>query len=551
MGERLVFNGINAATGDYLTRPMTPEELVQFAAGQPAEPKEHLNEFNERVRQLKDHWDVAEGIDRRDLAQTGWGVIFAHDADPAVREALTPLLDHRRAQATRLNEQFYKEFSGPKGYRPNETKQRWVARMGGVNGPVHAKYGIPYYLLIVGDPERIPFLFQYQLDITFAVGRIHFDTLDEYHRYALSVVQAERGGVVLPRRAAFFPVRNHDDDATMLSADHLVVPLAKELAAETGWSFQVLPSEEATRARLKRLLGGDETPGLLFSASHGVSFPHGHPLQLAHQGALLCQDWPGPREWRQPVPPDFYLTGDDLDPAANPWGMLAFFFACYGAGTPQLDEFAHAQGRRDAIAPQAFLANLPRRLLAHPHGGALAVIGHVERAWGSSFYSDRHGARIETFRSTLARLLKGEPVGAAIEYFNNRYAQLGADLSVRLEDIAFNAEYDPLATASDWTENNDARSYVVVGDPAVRLMVGDAAPAARPTLDASELQLPIGTPADPLAAAKAGLRTTLDQLAGALGERQAALDRPGLGADDLAGAQAASERLLQFLRGGI
>src|SRR5258706_541129 len=58
-----------------------------------------------------------------------------------------------------------------------------------------------------------------------------------------------------------------------------------------------------------------------------------------------------------------------------------------------------------------------------------------------------------------------------MEYFNERYAELAASLSSNLEDLRYNKNVDPQELANNWTANNDARGYAILGDPAVRLNV--------------------------------------------------------------------------------
>jgi len=471
--ESLIFNGINGATGDYLLPEMKSKQISEIARGE-----EQDDEYNKELRWWYQQISSAtfapkEGIDSNDLAQSGWGVIFAHGADPSTREALSELLEHRRMQATKKYEHYYKEYVNADAYRPGESKPKFLARHGAGPGVADPE-NVPYYLLIVGDPESIPYRFQYQLDVQYAVGRIHFNTLDEYAQYAHTVVTAETGGMALPRQTTFFGVENPDDRATKLSTNHLIKPLAELLAKEhSDWKIQSVLGNEATKAKLGQFLGGSETPALLFTAGHGMGFPDGHELQLSDQGALLCSDWPGPLNWKKAISRDHYFSGTDLADNAHLNGLVTFHFACYGAGTPRLDDFAHQAFKKPvSIAPHAFISRLPQRMLGHPKGGALAVIGHVERAWGYSFMWERAGRQLAVFESALKRLLKGNTVGSAMEYFNERYAELASDLSVELEDIEkYGKIPDDDELAGMWTANNDARSYVIIGDPAVRLCV--------------------------------------------------------------------------------
>jgi hypothetical protein len=109
-------------------------------------------------------------------------------------------------------------------------------------------------------------------------------------------------------------------------------------------------------------------------------------------------------------------------------------------------------------------------MLAHSKGGALAVVGHVERAWGYSFSEGKDGAQVTVFKSALQALLNGHSIGYAFEAFNSRYAELSSDLTASLDDAEFGKVIPPADLARKWTANNDARNYVVLGDPAVRLM---------------------------------------------------------------------------------
>jgi hypothetical protein len=459
MPTREVFNGIDGSTGDYLpatgtilNRPLGPGVLHEY-------------------RQWVEHYGIdyldrptVEGIDSKSIASAGWGVIFAPGIGQDVREALQPLLDLRGGQAG----SYFKSFD----YSAGKTKQEFLNDQKAGLGPADPKK-VPYYLLLVGDPRTIPFRFQYELDVQYAVGRIYFDAPEEYGNYARSVVAAETGKGNLPtRQVTLFGVGNPNDSATQSTLRDLVIPLADALReAENPWPLSLVLEKDATKARLGQILGGGQTPALLFTGSHGMAFPANDPRQLSCQGALLCQDWPGPVQWKKEIPPDFYFSSEDVGNKSL-LGLIAIHFACHSAGSPDLSDFSDDTLAEPArIAPYPFLSRLPRRLLSQPSGGALAVLGHIDRAWTTSFsWMQGNGPQIEVFESTVKRLLAGYPVGSAMEYINQRHAELSVELSGLFIDRDRQVGTSRSLTARIWRANQDARNFVVIGDPAVRLV---------------------------------------------------------------------------------
>jgi hypothetical protein len=512
MSEKLLYaNGIHGVSGDYLLSPRRPEDLAAIALSSgPDRGSAHWHTLQSRARsKTLPYGGHAPSLDYQDLAQVGWGILFA-DADeettPAIREALSVLLEYRKKQAG----SFYRELTGPDAYRAGESGHDFLARHGVGPGPFDPSRGMPYYLLIVGHPETIPYAVQDDLGVQFAVGRLSFETLDEYASYAKSVVVVESGKLTLPPQAAFFGVRNPDDKATILTSNKLVIPLAEHITlGQTQWEVAAVVKEEATHSRLSHLIGGDETPAILFAASHSVGFPPGHPNQLPHQGALLCQDWPGTRRWEGPIPQDFVFAADDLDSSARLLGTMMFLFSSFSLGTPAQDVFASPGGGTggaaepgQGLAPRAFLARLPQRLLSHPNGGALAVVGHTGRVWGYSLLLGSKDptrlTQVQVFESMLRGVMNGDRLGVAFDYLRLNYATLAMDLAHDTDEYEMEAQWldehekqsRRLNLAGLWTATHDARAYAILGDPAVRLSLSSGTgQVRRPTLKTLTLPL--------------------------------------------------------------
>ena len=406
----------------------------------------------------------ARGVDPDDLASAGWAVIYAPGKRAQCEPALRPLLERRQDEAGDL-------YQAIELY-PNEScdyfLERHRANMG--NADPHR---LPYYLLLVGDPEEIPFQFQGQLDQVFAVGRLHFDCPRHYSAYARAVRESELATAPKPRRRiAVFGALNKGDDATRRTTERLIEPLAFEierrLKGRVGWQLEKIVGAAATREALAGVLSRADAPDLVFTASHGMVFDPSDSRQSKLQGALLCSDWQGPDH---PATRECYLAAEDLALGNRPLlGAITFHLACHSGGTPEWDSFQEpGTGDRRRLAPEPFVSALAQRLLGD--GGASAVVAHADRAWTTSFDWDplEEEPDPKAFLDTILPLVDGCRVGDATESFGSLYGLLAAQLMERRGLACSRERKDPARESRLWRATNDIRSFVVYGDPAVRL----------------------------------------------------------------------------------
>ncbi|RKG81737.1 hypothetical protein D7W79_04435 [Corallococcus exercitus] len=473
----MVFNGIDGVTGQYLVPP-----IAQQAAAEVAEPRRRAPYFEAWRKWLGFvprllQFGLPYGVPYGDYTKAGWGVVFPASASEALRKSLEPLIAHR---GKRMDAACFHVLT----YQPGETAHQFLRRHGAAIGDVEPTL-VPYYLLLVGGPDVIPFDVQHSLSLSYAVGRLSFDTPEEYSHYADSVVAYETGtSVPNHRQVSWWGPKHPGDRSTELSADGLVAPLVRgalvddaphmkvPAAADAGFVSRDAIADAATREWLLAALHGrEERPAVLFTASHGVGFKANDPLQFKKQGALLSQDWSG----FGAMAPAHYVAASDIQDDARLHGLVAFFFACFGMGTPANDEFPLNPTRKgEALASAPFMSALPRRLLAHPNGGALAVIGHVERAWGFSITPlGKSKPTLIPFYNMLRAIMAGEPVGHALRGFRDRFSAANTILLEHLDTNTSDGKLTPRELLLQWIERNDARNYVVLGDPAVSIRHND------------------------------------------------------------------------------
>jgi hypothetical protein len=345
----------------------------------------------------------------------------------------------------------------------------------------------PHYVLILGGPDQVPFDFQAFLGISSSVGRLDFNSIDDLKAYVNKVIRLEKNNCdIVKPDTIFFATDAGWPDPTYYSRLYMAEPLVTHVNDTFGFETQKIIGDDATK---KNLLNGlrNSKSAFIYTASHGlVATPNeGLDMQKRINGATCCQKTADEKN-----EDNWLFTADDVSQDYNiPFleGSVFFQFACFGYGTPKESVYNRWLGKEPHLnAQEDFVAALPKKLLAHPKG-PIGFIGHVDLAWIHGFddpknpdipglLGEKWHVRIRPFLKADETLLdKRQPEGRAMLEMSKRLALL-SDLFATLSSSLMNNEIARTPEfrsrmSWDFIARNDAKNYMIFGDPAARLLI--------------------------------------------------------------------------------
>lgn len=349
----------------------------------------------------------------------------------------------------------------------------------------------PYYILIAGTPDRIPFNLQSELDVDAAVGRVCFDKIEDLQSYVDKLIRLEASPKsTVSREVTFFAtdhemVRDEDNnlvwDPTHFSLNNMVNPMIDFTKTNPDIGDLVgnivpLLGKNATKKNLQDILSTSKS-ALIFTASHGLGVPLEYSEEDRKQltGSICCQD-------SEPTDEETLFCADDIpDEGQFLEGSIFFQFSCFGYGTPAESDFEHwfvgrpGWNKATKIAEKDMISPIPKKLLAHK-SGPVAFIGHLDVALLDGFYDpnsvspeiDWH-PRLAPYQMMVKALLRSETTGSALNHMNARYNSLNATINRLNNLIQKKKDVDMTEFATAMLHANDAKNFLLFGDPFVYL----------------------------------------------------------------------------------
>lgn len=396
----------------------------------------------------------------------GWGLITSA-ALTTLPKSLQALVAHRKGMVLH----YLPDWERRHTFLRNPTLGRDVAIAGSSCGVGPGR--LPYYLLIYGGPEQVPWGIQYALAATRAVGRLPLEgtALDNYVNALLADFKDDAAD---PYTAVTWGVDTDPDDITHLMRTHLAAKVHAEFLRDSEMGSErsvfldgLADPAAATVGRLIDTLAR-RRPGIVVTTSHGLTGPLddvermratlGLPVDQAHAAldpkALLAK-------WR-------------------PAGAVWYCHACCSAGAEAPSYFAELfdQGSElrpilDGIARSgSMVAPMPIALLGHTRP-ARAFIGHVEPTfdWTLRNPGNRQVQTASFVGAIYPNLFQTKPPTPVGHAFREVHRNVGGYLAAW--DVAKGVYNTGTRNVTDLLAMKlcarDLASLVVLGDPAAML----------------------------------------------------------------------------------
>jgi len=302
-------------------RPVLEDGLPYDSAGVAPRPKDRLD--------LEDYRH--DGGDPNSLPEQRWGLVVPEGrAGDRLLELIAPL---RRAREEQQGEPAL-VFRAP----PNMNSEEVTAWWSEVYGDEHIdEHDRPRYLLMLGDADLLSWELQQRLASDTFIGRICFPTESGYEAYTQKLLASEREKPSAGSRALFYTVRD-GTAATNIGHAGLMTPtieqsrIGKEKGAFNARDIIAIGDGENVSADEFFAAASGREPSMLFSMSHGCGAPR--------------NGWANPEEQRllqgaMSFGGGVRITAEDITNRPFLPGGLWFFFACFGAGTPNDSAYHH------------------------------------------------------------------------------------------------------------------------------------------------------------------------------------------------------------------
>ena len=417
-----------------------------------------------------------EALDLRDWQneEIGWGLVLpeneniseadravAADAPEPIRKLLAarenaPVFRYRTDLQNRFLRRYYLDRSS-QDIQISSAGQRGI----GVGR-------LPYYLLIVGSPEKIPWRLQYVLNQPCFVGRLDLDEGGLKH-YIDALLKDWADAGVEPDHPVVWTVDHGHPDITWLMRHAIAEPVGQKLRedADIGDKATILAGSTATADALTEALIAQK-PALIITTSHGMTGPLDDPGLMAQQLGLLVDD------------EGVTLHPHHLLQKWQPNGAIWYAHACCSAGSDGetsykglLTEGSTADRVLEAVAQiGAKIAPLPTELLG-AEKPLRAFVGQVEPTFDWTIRDPDTGQVLTT---TLQNALYNrmyrkhpEPVGMAFQECFRHVGELFSQWQQALRNInsPSQATRDAARVAALRTQLAalDRQSLVILGDP--------------------------------------------------------------------------------------